>query len=221
MKLAHVTYLASAAGIAASVGCTLDPLVVVENDAGTTGNTSGARNGNTGDGADAGNGGDAGVCVPNGITFKLDVGTTDNVYFAGSVPPWPLSSLGCAGWLTISTAVASPWGSPAVASFNLLRDGCEIPCAESQPEPAATQSFTWDGSYYPVTMSSDPNAACDTRACTPPGSYVVTMCVGYAGPDAGHVQGAPTCQSLTFVWPPANPGEALVETTITPTPGGM
>jgi hypothetical protein len=93
--------------------------------------------------------------------------------------------------------------------------GCSPACPASQPEPPAAQSFTWDGTYYPVTSSG-----CDTPACMPAGVYVATMCVGYAGQDSGLSQGAPTCQSAAFTWPPATPSEATVQITITPTLGG-
>ena len=237
MKRTHLACVASAllSVSAFSGGCSTDPLVVVENDAGkgnandagTTGNTNDAgTTANTvdagtkeNDGGGANSDAGAGVCVPNGITFDLTVGTTDKVWFGGSTPPWPAASFGCPGWLTITAPAGSPWGNPQAVSINVAK-GCSPQCPASQPEPAAAQSFTWDGTYYPVTNNSAPNSACDTPACAPPGVYGVTMCVGYAGQDSGLPEGAPTCQSFSFTWPPATPSEATVAATITPTLGG-
>src|ERR1700734_2188 len=93
---------------AISGGCNQAPLPVVENDGGTKGDTGDTGStGNTDDTGTNENDGsiatnDAGVCVPNGITFDLTVGTTDNVFFEGSTPPWPAPSFGCSNWLTIT-----------------------------------------------------------------------------------------------------------------------
>ncbi len=256
MKRAHLAWVASALLSVPSFsgGCTPNPLVVVENEGGSKGDTSDAgTGGNTEDGGtggntedvatggnteDVGTGGntedagahendggvttnDAGVCVPNGITFHLTVGTTDKVWLEGPTPPWPAASFGCPSWLTLTAPGAgSPWGNPQAVSINVAKGGCGAFCPAAQPAPAADQSFTWDGTYYPLTNSPDPNSACDTPACAPPGVYGVTMCVGYAGQDSGLPEGAPTCQSFSFTWPPATPSEATVQTTITPTLGG-
>jgi hypothetical protein len=230
MKRAHLVCVASGLlGIPAfSGGCNSDALVVVENDGGSEAGASDARTtGNTDDAAIKENDGSAttneagaGVCVPNGITFQLTVGTTDDVWFGGPTPPWPPASFGCPGWLTLTAPGGpSPWGNSQSVSINVAK-GCAPECPASRPEPAVAQSFTWDGTYYPVTKNSDPNSTCDTPACAPPGVYGVTMCVGYAGQDSGPSEGAPTCQSFSFPWPPATPSESTVATTITPTLGG-
>ena len=158
-----------------------------------------------------------GVCVPHGVSFDLMVDSTDSVWYGGSTPPWPAASLGCPGWLTITAQGESMWGAPEAASVNVQSNGCEVSCPAFQPQAAARQSFTWDGTYYPET-----NGSCTTPACAPPGSYGVTFCVGYDGPDAGSTcgPGAPTCQSFSFTWPPATPSESTVAVTITPTLGG-
>src|SRR5580704_3190343 len=115
MKRAHIVCVASAllSVPAFSGGCSPNPLVVVENDGGnkgsasdadTTGTTDDAgTKGTTDDAGTAGTTGDAGtkesdgggassdagagVCVPNGITFDLTIGTTDKVWLGGSTPP--------------------------------------------------------------------------------------------------------------------------------------
>jgi hypothetical protein len=205
-------------------GCNRDAQVVVENDACINEGdgyvaTKDARTDQNGESVTA-NDASAGVCVPNGITFNLSVGTTDNVWFGGSTPPWPAASFGCPGWLTITAPVTSPWGLPQEFSINVEKDGCTLSCPAAQPRPPAAKSFTWDGTYYPVTNNLTPNSACDLPACAPPGVYGATVCVGYAGQDAGLPAGAPTCQTFSFTWPPATPSEATVTTTITPTLGG-
>jgi hypothetical protein len=231
MKRAHLACVTSALLVSPLFGgCNPTPLVVVENDGGDKGTTSDSGvKGNDDDSGiksndDAGikNGSDAGpgTCVSNGVTFDLTVGATGNVWFGGSTPPWPAASFGCPSWLTITPPAGSTVGNPQGGSVNLLKDGCTVLCPAAQPEPAAAQSFAWDGTYYPSTGTSDPNTDCDTPACAPPGVYLATMCVGYDGADAGVSQGAPTCQSFSFTWPPASPSEATVQATITPTPGG-
>jgi hypothetical protein len=238
MKRAHLACVTSALLVSPLLGgCNTDPLVVVENDGGDKGNTndsgikgndddSGIKgnddsgiNGN--DDAAIKNGGDGGPgpCASSGVTFDLTVGATGNVWFGGSTPPWPPASFGCPSWLTITPPAGSSVGNPQGGSVNLVKNGCAVLCPAAQPEPAADQSFTWDGTYYPVT-GSDPITDCDTPACAPPGVYVATLCVGYDGADAGVSQGAPTCDSFSFTWPPASHGEATVQATITPTPGG-
>jgi hypothetical protein len=203
--------------------------VVVENDGGDKGTTSDSGiKGNDDSGIkendDSGikNESDAspGACVTTGITFDLEIGTTGEVWLGGSTPPWPPASFGCPGWLTITPPAGSTVGNPQGGSVNLLKDGCAVSCPAAQPEPAAAQSFTWDGTYYPVTGTSDPDTECDTPACAPAGVYVATMCVGYDGADAGVSQGAPTCQSFSFTWPLAPHSASIIQATITPTPGG-
>lgn len=238
--------MASVVAFASSGGCHSDSLVVVDNDGssnGTTNDVNGngddaaandasaddgssvdanlsdasAFDGSTGD-ANDGSAGDSGggVCVANGITFQLNIGTTNDVFLGGSTPPWPIASLGCPSWLTISTVQQTSWGTTDPVSINLLKDGCGILCPASQPQAPTSQSFTWDGTYYPYT-----NGPCDTPACAPAGEYLVTMCVGYADPDSGAPDGTPTCQMFSFTWPPATASEALVQTTITPVLGGQ
>jgi hypothetical protein len=242
-------YLVSAASIllgapALFAGCNPEQLVVVENDGGTKGNTDDAGTKSNGDdggtksngddggtksNGDAGGTGDGGVtnsdggvttsdggaCAPTGVTFQLTVGTTDEVWYGGSTPPWPAASFGCPGWLTITAPAGSPLGNSQVESVNLGANDCTALCPAAQPSAPAPQSFTWDGTYYPPTSALH----CDTPVCAPPGVYGATMCVGYDGADAGP-GGAPTCQSFSFTWPPASPADAIVQTTITPTPGG-
>ena len=207
------------AGIEANDGgVTTNDSSIKANDGGVMTNDSSVQ---ANDGSVATNDAGAGVCVPNAITFGLTVGTTDNVWFGGPIPPWPVPSFGCPSWLTITAPGGSnSWGSPQAVSINVAKNGCTAFCPASRPEPAAAQSFTWDGTYYPLTKNSDPNSVCDTPACAPPGVYGATMCVGYAGQDSGLSEGAPTCKSFAFTWPPATPSEATVETTITPTLGG-
>jgi hypothetical protein len=240
MKRAHLACVTSALlSLPLLAGCDTSPLVVVENDGGEKGTTTDSGIKGTGDdsgikgtGDDSGikgtedssvndNDAGAGACVTNVVTFDLAIGTTGNVWLAGSTPPWPASSFGCPGWLTIIPPAESSIGSPWGGSVNLLKDACLIACPPAQPVPAAAQSFTWDGTYYPVTSNSNPNMDCDTPACAPAGDYLATMCVGYAGEDAGaEGPSSPTCQTFQFAWPPGSPSGATVQTTITPTPGG-
>jgi hypothetical protein len=156
-----------------------------------------------------------GVCTGGGsIAFDLTVDSTDPVYFGGSQPPWP-TSLGCPGWLTVTTAA----GEPLVVS----QGNCFVGCPAATPETAAPQSFTWNGTYYPVpTYCTGPTPACSctTPACAPAGTYAATFCVGYAGPDAGTFTSAgPTCKQVTFTWPPSSAASSIDET-IAPTPDG-
>jgi hypothetical protein len=157
--------------------------------------------------------GGGGACTGGGsIAFDLSVDSTDPVYLGGSQPPWP-TSLGCPEWLTITTAA----GQPLVVS----RGDCFIGCVAAGPQTAAPQSFTWDGTYYPApTNCSGPSCSCTAPACAPAGNYVATFCVGYAGPDAGTFASAPpTCQQVTFTWPPSS-ATSSIDKTIAPTPDG-
>jgi hypothetical protein len=214
MKRAYVgSVIAALVGFPGVLGgCTASPLVVVENDGGAKGNTtdSGSK-GSDQDSGSNGNESDAGVCVPNGITFKLSLPTKGDVYLDG-----PTTSLGCSSWLTIEAPAGSQWGIPQPVPVNVAKNGCGIPCPAAQRVPAADQSFTWDGTYYPVTTGPGPSETCDTPACMPPGTYIGTMCVAFADGDAGAREGTPTCQEFHFTWPPASPSEATVQLTITP-----
>jgi hypothetical protein len=151
------------------------------------------------------------TCAADSIAFDLTIDSTGPVFLGGGQPPWP-ASLGCPGWLTITTA----GGAPLVVS----QGDCFVGCPASQPGPAVPQSFTWDGTYYPVPASCTA-CACTTPACAPPGNYVATFCVGYAAPeDAGLPEtDSPTCKQIPFVWPPSPTTSSITET-ITPTPGG-
>jgi hypothetical protein len=147
----------------------------------------------------------AGECASNGIAFDLSVDATGPVYFGGPQPQW-LDSFGCPSWLAIA-----PSGEPPL---NLLKGGCGVGCPAFRPEPAMAQSFTWDGTYYPSDAG-----ACQTPACAAPGNYVATLCVGYAGEDAGPETAPPTCKQVAFAWPPTSANQSIVES-ITPTPDG-
>jgi hypothetical protein len=61
--------------------------------------------------------------------------------------------------------------------------------------------------------------ACQTPACAPPGNYVATICVGYAGADAGPETAPPTCKQVPFAWPPTSANQSVVES-IRPAPDG-
>jgi hypothetical protein len=151
-----------------------------------------------------GTGGGGATCTGGAIAFDLTVNTTDPVYFGGGQPPWPTSQ-GCPEWLTITAA-----GAPLVVT----QGDCFVSCPAFQPESPAPQSFTWNGTYYPVADN-----ACDTPACAAPGNYVATFCVGYAPPDGGFGAPSPTCQQIPFSWPPGGNATDGIAVSITPTPG--
>lgn len=159
-------------------------------------------------------GGSTGTCTSGTIAFDSSVDSTGPVFLGGSQPPWP-TSLGCPGWLTIT----NPAGQPIVVS----KGDCFSGCVAAQPEPEGPQSFTWDGTYYPVAtdcQGGGPNCSCTTPACAPPGTYAATFCVGYASPDGGFPEtDTPTCKQVSFVWPPSGVTSTINET-ITPTPDG-
>src|SRR5271154_2269708 len=198
MKRAHLACVTSALlGFPALLGgCDTNPLVVVENDGGdkgSTGDSGKANDEDSGKGTDEdsgkgndedsggknGNDANAGVCLASGLTFDLAIGTNENVWLGGSTPPWPAPSFGCPGWLTIAPQAGTSLGNLEGGSVILAKNACGILCPAAQPQPAASQSFTWDGTYYPVTGNVD----CGTPACAPAGNYLATMCVGYAGED--------------------------------------
>lgn len=167
--------------------------------------------------ADAGADGDAAdtppECASNGIAFDLTVDATGPVYYGGPQGQGWLDSFGCPSWLAIAPAGAPP--------LNLVQGGCAVGCPASRPEPAMAQSFTWDGTYYPngTAPCIGIACACQTPACAPPGNYVATICVGYAGADGGFQTAPPTCKQVPFAWRPTSAGQTIVES-ITPTPDG-
>ncbi|HXX66120.1 MAG TPA: hypothetical protein VEK07_03005 [Polyangiaceae bacterium] len=158
--------------------------------------------------ADAGPDGDAEVspeCASNAIAFDLTVNATGPVYYGGpQVLGW-LDSFGCPYWLAIA-----PAGEPPL----LLVKGGSPSCPAFQPEPAMDQSFIWDGTFYPCDGGD-----CQTPACAIDGNYIATICVGYAGEDAGPETAPATCKQASFVWPPSS-GDASIVESITPTPDG-
>jgi hypothetical protein len=157
--------------------------------------------------ASATDGGEAGVpseCSNNRISFGLTV-------WDSAGPVFPGFECDAIGWLQIAPAGGNP--------LNLVRGPCEPSCPVSQPEAATAQSYVWDGTYYTILQDCAGLCICDTPICAPPGNYVATMCVGYAG-DAGAPETAPpTCKQIPFVWPPTSANESIVEM-ITPTPDG-
>jgi hypothetical protein len=159
-------------------------------------------------------GGSTGTCTSGGIAFDLSIDSTGPVFLGGSQPPWP-TSLGCPGWLTIT----NPAGQPIVVS----KGDCFVGCVAAQAEPEGPQSFSWDGTYYPVAadcQGGGPNCSCTTPACAPAGTYTATFCIGYASPDGGLPEiDPPTCKQVSFVWPPSGDISTINET-ITPTPDG-
>ena len=170
----------------------------------------------------SGDGGDGGACAGGTITFNLTIQATGLVYPMGPTPPWPVGSFGCPGWLAIAPANGS---SVYSSSLNLERGGgSSCPIFLEQPQPATAHSFAWDGTYYPRQDPAD--ASCigdclwDTPVCVPSGNYVATMCVGYAGNDAGVPETSPpTCEQVPFVWPPTSANQTI-DVTIAPTPDG-
>jgi hypothetical protein len=203
----------------AATACGSSPDVARSPDGGGT-DASSPDGGGTGDSSSPDGGtdsaisdGGAGGCTDGGsIAFDLTIDSTDPVYLSGSRPPWP-AGLGCSGWLTITNAA----GQPLVVS----QGDCFLGCPAARPQTAAPQSFTWDGTYYPASSScTGPSCSCTAPACAPAGNYAATFCVSYAGPDAGMVETAPpTCQEVTFAWPPSSATSSIDET-ITPTPDG-
>jgi len=195
--------------------CCLDASVALQ-DAPSEAPVSDAGKAATGD-ATLDAAGVTGECASNGIAFDLTVAATGPVYYGGPQPPW-LDSFGCPSWLAIAPAGAPP--------LNLVKGGCFVECPAFQPAPATAKSFTWDGTYYPSQGNYDagscgvlPSCACQTPACAPAGNYVATMCVGYAGEDAGPETAPPTCRQVPFAWPPTSANQSIVES-ITPTPDG-
>ena len=163
---------------------------------------------------DAGTGADAGTCTSGTVAFDLSIDSTGPVFLSGSQPPWP-TSLGCPGWLTIT----NPAGQPIVVS----KGDCFVGCVAADPVPEGPQSFSWDGTYFPVAadcQGGGANCSCTTPACAPPGTYVATFCVGYASPDGGlPATGSPTYKQVSFAWPPSG-ATSTIDETITPTPDG-
>jgi hypothetical protein len=166
---------------------------------------------------DAGPDGDAAgaplECASNGIAFALTIDATGPVYYG------PFGSFGCVSWLTIAPA-GEPrltFLPPGLPLLTLLPGTCNAGCPVSGPEPAMAQSFTWDGTYYRSDVGN-----CETPVCAPAGNYVATICVGYAGADAGPFSpetAPPTCKQVPVAWPPTSADQSIVES-ITPTPDG-
>jgi hypothetical protein len=158
--------------------------------------------------------GDAGQCGANTVTFDLKVNATGLVFLSG---PWP-DSFGCPWWLSIAPATSG-------AALNLVSGGCGMMCPAFQPQPAADQTYTWDGTYYPAQDSSDagctePGCQCRTPVCAAPGDYLAAICVGYDRGEAGAPETSPpTCKIVPFTWPPTTTNQTFVET-ITPMPDG-
>jgi hypothetical protein len=153
------------------------------------------------------------VCVSGGITFDLTVNSTDPVYYSGGSQPGWLQSTACGAWYAISPAGGSP--------VNVDHD-CFHSCPRPEAEPVTNQSFTWDGTTWPFAdADTSVGIVCDTAVCAAPGNYVATICVGYAGADAGASAetAPPTCKQVPFVWPPTSANQTFVET-ITPTLDG-
>jgi hypothetical protein len=148
----------------------------------------------------------ASACGGNRIVFDLTVEATGAVYYGGPQDLGWLDSFGCPSWLAIA-----PAGEPPL---NLTKGGCGVACPAFQPEAPVDQSFPWDGAFYPTDAG-----ACQTPVCASPGNYVATMCVGYAGAEAGPETAPPTCKQVPFVWPPTSSNQSIVES-IAPTPDG-
>jgi len=164
---------------------------------------------------DSGGGQEAGACASYSLTFNLTTNATGSVYYYYYSTPWP-DSTRCGGWLEIAPADGAP--------LNLWSGGSNISCPASAPQPAAPQSFIWDGTYYLNTSDTGacpvPPALSCPLACAPPGNYLAILCVGYAGEDAGPPEiGPPTCKQVPFAWPPTSAVESI-DVSITPTPDG-
>ena len=155
---------------------------------------------------------DSGSCSSSSIAFDLDVDSTDPVYYSGGSDPGWGDSFACGGWLAISPAGGSPLK---------LDQHCFHSCPRAQAAPATNLSFTWDGTTYPFPDGGPTyNGVCNA-VCAAPGNYVATICVGYAGADAGTSAetAPPTCKQVPFVWPPPAANAMILET-ITPTLDG-
>jgi hypothetical protein len=154
---------------------------------------------------------DAATTCGGSISFDLAVNASGLVYYGGGQPPWPAQAT-CPGWLTIDHA-----GQALI----LERGNCDHSCPAFQPQNAAAQSLTWDGTYYPVTEPGGSQGPCEVSACAPAGNYVATFCIAAAlgDGDASRQEAPPTCKTVNFVWPPTGVSQVISET-ITPAPDG-
>jgi hypothetical protein len=151
------------------------------------------------------------------ITFDLAIDSTNPVCSAGLGSGW-LGSFGCGNWLAVSPA-------DAVSSPLSLDGECTPSCVAFPPSAANSQSYTWNGTYYPVTNTSQ-GPVCGAPTCAPAGTYVATFCVADGTlPDASMNfcmapdEAPPTCKQVTFTWPPAS-ANASVQATLMPTLDG-
>ncbi len=184
-------------------------------DGGSSSSSSGSSSGGPSSSSSSSSGssssgasGDSGTCGGT-ISFDLTVGEPGPVYFGGPQPPWPSQST-CPTWLTITHA-----GEALI----LEKGNCNHSCPRFEPSDAGAASLTWDGTYYPISTSSESPGQCEAPACAPAGDYTATFCVAASDGDAS-LEAPPTCKTVQFAWPPEPANQVISETIPSAADGG-